>query len=267
MVYGLGNIFSKFDVRDYKAVVNTSLLSFPKEFELQTVRVKSQGSVGSCGAHVLSSIVEYFNLIQHNIRTEMSTGYIYGNRKKTNHKGSGMVLRDALATLKEYGDVYESDFPYNVEMPDAGNKFNKSFDSLYEKGYPFRISAYYRVKTIPEMKAALRMKYPIAIGVKWYDDMEVKNGILTTNFNIYRGGHCLFIYGWNEIGWKVQNSWSNTWGKNGRCIIPYDMKIHEAWAVVDNIKDGVVLKKPYSSKVGKIVPKAINTIGNIKIRK
>ena len=43
----------------------------------------------------------------------MSTGYIYGNRKKTTHKGSGMVLRDALATLKEYGDVYESDFPYS----------------------------------------------------------------------------------------------------------------------------------------------------------
>lgn len=264
MIYGLGNVFSNFDIRDYKAQVKTSKNSFPVRYELPVLRIKSQGSVGSCGAHVLSSIVEFFNYTQHNMKVEMSVGYIYGNRKKSTHKKSGMILREALATLKEYGDVVNSEFPYNVEMPEAGKKFEAKFDELFESGYPFRISAYYRVKTIPEMKAALRLKYPIAIGIKWYGDMVVKDGVLTTNYKDYKGGHCLLLYGWNEKGWKVQNSWGKDWGDKGTCIIPYDMKIHEAWAVVDNIKGDIKLKKPFSSKIGKQAAKVINVFGNIK---
>lgn len=262
MLETLGLIFSSFDIRDYKATAAIPKNGFAKEFELKIPRVKAQGNVGSCGAHVLSCIVEYFNYIQHGLKTEMSVGYIYGNREKTTHKGKGLVLRDALATLRAYGDVTKADFPYNVEMPDASNKYKKQANELYEKGYVSRISAYYRVKTVNEIKAALRHGYPIAIGVKWYSDMKVVDGVLTTKYQGYQGGHCMLLYGWNEKGWKLQNSWGYSWGNKGKCIIPYDMPIHEAWAVVDNIKDGVQLKKPLSSSTGKQVAKVINTIGN-----
>lgn len=260
MIETLGIIFSSFDIRDYKAT--TSLKTFSDEFELKIPRVKSQGNVSSCGAHVLSCIVEYFNYKQHGITTEMSVGYIYGNRKESTHKSKGMILREALNTLRLYGDVAKVDFPYNTEIPDISNKYNKQANELYEIGYPSRISAYYRVKTIPEFKAALRLGYPIAIGVKWYSDMKVVNGVLTSKYKGYRGGHCMLLYGWNEKGWKVQNSWGKSWGNKGTCIIPYDMPIHEAWAVVDNIKDEVKIKKPLSSSTGKQVAKVINTIGN-----
>ena len=263
MLETLGAIFSSLDVRDYKAVCTASPKSFQKEFELPIIRIKSQGSVGSCVAHALSSVVEYFNYIQHNIKTLMSTGYIYGNRRKSTHKGSGMIIRDALSTLKDYGDVEDKDFPYNVEVPAAINKFNKTVDELYEKGYPSRISSYYRVKTEAEIKTALKAKYPVVIAMKWYSDMKVKDGILTTKYKNYSGGHCMLLYGWNEKGWKVQNSWGMTWGNRGTCIIPYDMKIREAWAVVDTIKDGVKIKKPFSSKAGKAAAKVLNTIGNL----
>ena len=263
MLETLGLIFSSFDIRDYKASSSIPKNGFVKEFELKIPRVKSQGNVGSCGAHVLSCIVEYFNYIQHGIRTEMSVGYIYGNRKETTHKGTGLILRDALKTLRMYGDVTKADFPYNIEMPEAEYKYKKQADELYEKGYVSRISAYYRVKTVNEIKAALRHGHPIAIGVKWYSDMKVKNGLLTTDYKGYQGGHCMLLYGWNEKGWKVQNSWGRSFGNNGTCIIPYDMPIHEAWAVVDNIKDGLELKKPLSSSTGKQVAKVINKIGNV----
>jgi C1A family cysteine protease len=34
---------------------------FPKEFELKLRGVKGQGSVGSCVAHSLASVIEYYN--------------------------------------------------------------------------------------------------------------------------------------------------------------------------------------------------------------
>ena len=37
-------------------------------------------------------------------------------------------------------------------------------------------------KTVNEIKAALRHGYPIAIGVKWYSDMKVVDGVLTTKY-------------------------------------------------------------------------------------
>ena len=267
MLETLGLIFSSFDIRDYKATSTIPKNGFAKDFEWKIPRVKSQGNIGSCGAHVLSCIVEYFNYIQHGIKTEMSVGYIYGNREKTSHKGKGLVLRDSLATLKAYGDVSKQDFPYHVEMPDAEKKYKKQADELFEIGYVSRISAYYRVKTVPEIKAALKLGYPIAIGVKWYNDMKVKNGILTTNYKGYQGGHCMLLYGWNDKGWKVQNSWGTSWGNRGTCIIPYDMPIHEAWAVVDNIKDGLTLKKPFSSNTGKVAAKVINSLGKLVNKK
>lgn len=92
--------------------------------------------------------------------------------------------------------------------------------------------------------------------------MKVVDGVLTTKYQEYQGGHCMLLYGWNEKGWKLQNSWGYLLGNKGKCIITYDMSIHEAWAVVDNIKDGVQLKKPLSSSTGKQVAKVINTIGN-----
>lgn len=265
----LGAIFSSIDVRDYKGVCAVSPSSFPKEFELPIIRVKSQGTVGSCVAHTLSSVVEYFNYIQHKSKTEMSTGYIYGNRNTSSHKGNGMIIRDALTALKLYGDVEKTDFPDNVEVPTAISLYNKRANTLYDKGYPNRISSYYRLKTKEDIKKALYNKYPVVMAMKWYSDMRVIDGVLTTKYKGYRGGHCMLIYGWNEKGWKVLNSWGLGWGNKGTCIIPYKIKIKETWAVVDNIKDNIIIKKPFSSNTGKVIGKVLNKLGNInsKIKK
>ena len=204
----LGAIFSNFDIRDYKAKIDKAITkNLGESYELPIVRVKNQGSVGSCCAHALSSVVEYFNYIQHNIKTEMSVGYIYGNRTNTTHKGKGMIVRDALKMLKEYGTVTKESFPYNVEVPDAINKFNNCYNELHDEGVVSRISSYYRVKNESEIKSALKLKYPVVIAIEWYSDMKVINGVLTTKYKGKRGGHCMLLYGWNKKGWKVLNSW------------------------------------------------------------
>lgn len=257
-----GAIFSPKDVRDY-SVACAAAAEFPKEFELDMVRIKNQGAVGSCVAHSLSEVIEYFNSIQKNDETEMSVGYIYGNRTTSFHKGEGMVVRDALKAIQKYGDVPKEKFPYNIEIPKAIEEYEKVDDELYSVGYPYRISTYAKLNNDNEVKNAL-MKYgPVVMAMDWYNDIRVKDGILTTNCQGAAGGHCMVIYGWNEKGWKVQNSWGRFWGDNGCCIIPYDLEIREKWMVTDNIFDDTDIVKPFDFNFGKIIATILNWILNL----
>lgn len=257
-----GAIFSGFDVRDYKAVYTAKTMDFPDSFELEMVRIKNQGFVGSCVAHSLSSIIEYYNYKQNGDPTEMSIGYIYGNRTTSDYKDAGMVMRDALEAVRLYGDVYKESFSVfdNVETPEAIWLFERNKGRLYEEGYRHRISQYCRVNTVGAIKASLMAGNPVLIAMEWFTDMEVVDGVLTTSYIGYDGGHCMFIYGWDERGWKVQNSWGEDWGTNGTMIVPYNIPIVECWTLTDDIIEGVVVKKPFSSKFGKVIGKFINKI-------
>lgn len=258
----LGAIFSGVDVRDYKMVCAAPNVEFPDEFELDTVRIKDQGTTGSCVSHALSSIIEYYNVKQRNDPTEMSIGYIYGNRSNSEHKGAGMIMRDALDIITQFGDVPKEDFPYNEEVPRAIKLYEKKADELYEVGRPNRISEYCRVNTVAAAKFALMAGIPLVMAMEWYEDMDVVDGVLTTNYVGYAGGHCMFIYGWDERGWKIQNSWGENWGINGCFVLPYEMGMAECWAVMDDIIEGAYVKKPFKSKAGKMVAKIVNAVCN-----
>lgn len=261
-----GAIFSGIDVRDYKAVYTASAVEFPKEFELKTVRIKNQMTTGSCVAHSLSSIIEYYNSMQNGDTTEMSVGYIYGNRSTSEHKGSGMIMRDALEVVRQYGDIPKYMMPElmdNLEVPAAVMLYEMHCKDLHQEGYPHRITQYCRTDSVNAIKASLLSGNPVLMAMEWYDDMDVVDGILTTNYVGYAGGHCMFIYGWDERGWKVQNSWGEDWGVNGTMIIPYNLKIEECWTLTDDVIEGVIIKKPFSSKIGKWFAKRINKICNI----
>ena len=258
-----GAIFSDVDVRDYKGVCCASAQNFPKKFELPIIRIKNQKDVGSCVAHAISSANEYYNHIQHNDDTEMSTGYIYGNRKTSSHKGAGMVVRDALEAVRLYGNVNKSNFTENVEVPQAIKLFEQRVEDLYSNAYANRISSYCRLTKESDIKAALLDGCPVVIAMNWYSDMQVVNGILTTNFRGDDGGHCMLLYGWDERGWKVQNSWGKEWGDNGVMIVPYDMVIREKWAVTDDIFEHINIEKPFKNNNLKILVKIINWILNL----
>ena len=259
-----GALLSKYDIRDYK--INSKITgtnSYPEEFQLQYIpEVKDQGSVNSCVAHVCASIEEYFEYMQCNVKEELSPGFIYGTRY--DYKGEGMYLRDALKTLCEQGICKQKVFPYNKEVPEIIELVKES-DITEEDTSHCRISKYFSCKTINDIKDALINHGPVMISVPWFNENKVDKNDILVKGKIQNGNHALFIYGWNSDGFLFMNSWGNRWAEDGKCILPYDYPLNEAWGITDEfytLHDEMIIE-PKRNWFLDILYKIINWIANL----
>ena len=236
------------DIRDYKIEKSSLLTDFPKEFELDISSAKNQGSISSCLAHVLATIAEYHMKRQYGLDNEISPGYIYGNRLAPLGTGEGMVTRHALEVFCKEGAPTLQEFPLHCEVPQIILAVEKEHDALASSARQFCFSQYVKVTTEQEIKTALMILGPIVVTVPWYKGNRVKNGILYSDCKEQSSYHAMVLYGWDENGWKIQNSWSMFWGKKGRAIMPTSYPITELFAPVDNISCPVTIKKPFRAK-------------------
>ena len=232
-----GAIPSPVDVRDYKGVCAVNSSDFPAEFELAMPDVKNQGSIGSCVAHSLATSIEYYNATQGDSNDKISVGFIYGNRAETQYDGTGMIVNQALNRVKKCGSVKHSRFSKHVEMPEMAELVKAKLADLLPDAFPNRISSYFRLDTDEAIKASLMQNGPVIFAMQWFKDLEVIDGVMTTSLEETDSHHCMIIYGWNEIGWKVQNSWGTTWGKKGRAILPYSIPRTETWGLTDHYSE------------------------------
>lgn len=256
-----GALKSPFDARDYKLVATS--VEFPERFELPKVTVKNQGSVGSCVAHAASSVVEYHHKRQHNEKKVFSTEFIYGLRDVGYYVGDGMYIRNALNTLRKYGDVPQTDLKGNNNYQDAMANVNADLYDLLDKAYPHRISSYFRLDNENAVKSALMNHGYVLVSMDWYKDAELIDGVYTITDEV-RGRHAVVIYGWNEKGWLAQNSWGGNWGNKGRFIIPFEFNLNEMWGITDNITEDIV--KPKTGKFWNALYKVWNAIVNFFIK-
>ena len=60
----------------------------------------------------------------------------------------------------------------------------------------------------------------------------------------------ILVYGWNEYGFLIQNSWGKDWGNNGTAILPYEYSIDSAWAISTN-KNNLNIKTSFWQKLYK----------------
>lgn len=245
MEQSLGAVLSPIDVRDYQLVCS-SATTYPTSFELENMpEAKSQGLVSSCVAHALATIIEYISRKQGDETSEFSVGFIYGNRRETTYDDHGLIVRDALKTVCKYGNCIKEKFRYNIEVPDAIAVFENNYENLYQDALPHRFSSFYSCRSESEIKSALQKGYPLIIAIRWYKDIKVADGVLTTSRKESKqsGAHALVIYGWNETGWLIQNSHGKIWGDNGRATLPYDYPILEAYGIIDEISESMKSKR------------------------
>lgn len=254
------NLVSPFDIRDFKVAVTAK--EFPKTFVLPSVSVKDQGGTGSCVAHACSSVVEYHNKRQKGTNTIFSTEFIYGYRPAGYYVGEGMYIRNALKTLREVGDCPLTKLRGNHTCPEAMKAVEAKLDELKDLAYPHRISTYAKVNTVNEIKQALMDFGYVVVSMPWYEGSKLKDGVYTYTSKKASGYHCVFIYGWDESGWLVHNSWGHDWGKKGKFVVPFDFKWTEAWAVTDNINIDDNIVRPTDNWFVKTFAKAINAVAN-----
>ena len=263
------NLISPYDIRDYKYACVSEIV-YPETFDCTAtdklavaVAVKDQGSTGSCVAHACSSIVEFHHKRQKNTDNLFSTEFIYGYRPLGYYVGEGMYLREALKTLQKVGDVPLNTLKGNHECEEAMEVVEARLEELKDIAYPFRVSTYVRVNSEHDIKQAL-MKYgPVLVSMPWAANYKLKNGVYTVEGTATRGNHCVFIYGWDERGWLVQNSWGRGWGQKGKFVVPFDFKWNEAWLVTDDIIENDDLVRPEEKWYVRVFHKIINFFANL----
>lgn len=263
----MGALPSKIDLRDYtyNPYISMAAAPLPEKFELWTPKVKDQGTVGSCVAHTAAEIEEYFNHKEGKKYTPLSVGYIYGCRYE--YKGEGMYLRDALKTLTNRGICEYNEFTHNKEVPEIITLFQEADKTGWNTDKNHKISTYFSItgnkeEIINKVKKCLMDNGPVMMAVPWYSDFKVKNGMIysPSDCKTSEGGHCIYLYGWNEKGWLIQNSWGKLWGNGGRAIYPYDYPVREFWGVTDTINFDI--KKKDYNKILNFIIKLLNSILN-----
>ncbi len=241
---------SPIDKRDFVAsFVPSQQIQLPDEYITPNLtEVLNQGTVGSCVAHATNSMFEYLNQLHNGKYQRFSPGFIYAH--KENKDASGMYPREAVKFICQNGNVFQSDFPYNLEVPDIFNQYDKSGGDtkFFPLSYQHKEAlTYFQLKTQQDIKADI-YKYGYCIAcIPIRTDTQVTYEFIDQNpvtleckdyeatfeegtGNI-SGYHMVCLVGWSEKrkSYYFQNSWSSQWAKSGFAFLPYDFTIEEAW--------------------------------------
>ena len=260
---GFGALPSPKDIRDYKLKIKIKEDSPISFYVSNKVYVKDQGKRPTCVAHTLSEIIEYNYRKENKEYERFSTDFIYGLRDSSKYKSDqeGMYLREGLSIIKDFGDVFYSDLSSNSYALEAKTQVISKENELKQKAYPYRISSYYRINSLEELKYSLLHHGPIAGSMRWYKGSFLYKNIYKYNSNNEYYCHAVLIVGWDDKdNFIVQNSWGKFWGKNGLFLIHKDdifKLFFELYGVTDDIQS---VKKP--SKPTKTFAKPINFILN-----
>lgn len=187
-----------------------------------------------------------------------------GNRTFSGHIIADFSIQEALKVARKFGLVENSDISISFSEDEQAEDFINEFSSnLYGLGH--KIYQYAYISEFNDIKKFIEYTdEPVIIGVDWYVDTEVRNGVVRSRKKGEYDGKALLIYGWTEKGWKVLNPNDPNWGKNGCAILPYYYPIHECWCIPsERLEDcGFTIKKPFKRKGFRWIAKVLNAIGN-----
>jgi len=229
------------------AVMPISTL-YPDNFRIKNPPIKkySQEAVGACVAFSIKELIECFNKTQYGREIEVSAGFIYSNREKTDatfNLDTGMFPVEALYNTKKKGACEQKYCQWIGEFKEvkdavvAGTFLPKE---AYDNAYNFRIGEYLRANTDEERMSALMNNGGLLICIPITD--KYKNGISEQISPDYRGGfkgyHCEITTGFKTINgikyWELWNTWDYSDSEvNGFNYIPFGYPISESWAISD----------------------------------
>ena len=239
----LGAIESPIDLRDYtikNLVGKATTIEIPDSFKLDyEYDILNQGNVGSCRALTEKRMKDYIDGMPFEENKCYSSGFIYGYRKDSDFQGEGLVARESLNNLCEFGDCLYESFPINEEYPAIKQTLKKyNLDKLKEEASNHKSTGYIRLYKEDIKEYLVKYKKPVEIMVRVYSNFynAKTNGgkIPSVPSGNYRGGHALLVIGYNKDELILVNSWGSTYGDNGIFYLDINSKIiREFWALED----------------------------------
>lgn len=244
--FGLGALPDKYDPRDYIYQPPSGVVTYPGGFELERMPVKNQNTVNSCVAHSIALIKETQEYYETGKKMKFSVGWIYGYRTTGQYQGQGMYPKEALANLKDIGNVLIEDFPENFEYAALASLVNERKSKCLNNATKYKISSYMRTTNTASVKSCIYdKKSPVMIVCDIYDSFynTGADGKVANKSGALHGSHAMTIIGWTKISgaeyYVVQNSWGTEWGDNGICYIrPNSDIITDMYTITDkeNVK-------------------------------
>jgi hypothetical protein len=166
----------------------------------------------------------------------------------------GSSLRGALKGWYYHGVLPVQDWP-SLEVD-----LDLDLDlDLARKARRHPLGAFYRVNAfrIDDMQSAINELHAVAASALihngWMDPVRIaqENGTEYSRIDrppLFRhlGGHAFSIVGYNDIGFLVQNSWGENWGKSGFATLPYEDWLEsafDAWVARPGVPSAVNLFK------------------------
>lgn len=186
-----------------------------EEFE-EIIKVKNQGCYWACAAFATSVILEYMNYTETGAYTELSPGYIYGKHRKSNSNSSGMSYITLCESLLNYGSVPMSVFSRIAEMPEMKKIIQKRPD-LDPIAFPTRIKGFAEIRTADEGQRLEDIKLAL---------LNTKAPLLCIINANTSESHAICVYGFEGDKFLYQNSYGESFGKNGRASISAEALDH-----------------------------------------
>jgi C1A family cysteine protease len=227
------------DIRDYPfsklSGVTYSAIGLPKAINLRRwcSEVEDQQNIGSCTANAIVGMLE-FNLCYRKLPYQnLSRLFLYYNERVLGENvtvDSGAYLRDGVKTLALNGVCSAGEWPYDLRKWKTQPPIR-----CYQNSLVNRISSYYRLDTLDEMKTALANAHPFVFGFAVYESFMsaavANTGTVPMPATTEKmlGGHAVMVMGYDDESQRflVRNSWGKNWGiKDGNLqgyfTMPYE---------------------------------------------
>lgn len=191
--------------------------------------VLDQSRLSACTAHAILEAYRYERLKKGLPDKDFSRLQLYFDertREGTTKSDCGAMIRDGVKCLNYIGVADESLWPYDITKFDV-----KPTDDVYQDAKQDVAVTYSRVNvSTNDVKTALISGHPVIIGISVFASFESRevaaSGIvpMPKPDEAPLGGHAMLVHSYGQMPgyFTVRNSWSNKWGKNGDCFIPYD---------------------------------------------